>query len=265
MKQNSDLKAFYESIYQVGETKYFSKFENGSNKSENEEIVLKHLGDLNNKKVLDIGCGTGSLVQKIAEAGAAHVIGIDYSETAIKTAQSTHHHPNAQYRFVDFTTWNEPMDIIISCGTFEHLDDPQEMMNKISSLLNPGGTMILTCPHFYNIRGIIWITLQKLLNIPMSLTDVHSISPADMVRWSKNCNLELDIIESFDYARGNSQWMIEDLKKRLTNALKDANYPNDKVDLLLNWLNDYVKYNESSTDPNHLDGATCLYKFVKNN
>jgi 2-polyprenyl-3-methyl-5-hydroxy-6-metoxy-1,4-benzoquinol methylase len=263
MKKNNDLKSYYESIYQKGEATYFSKFENGNNKSENEEIVLKHLGDLKGKRVLDVGCGTGSLVHKIADAGALKSIGIDYSETAIKTANEMHPHPNVKYLSMDFNLWMEPVDIIICCGTFEHLDNPQEMMNKMNSLLSPGGTIILTCPHFYNIRGIIWITLQKLLDVPMSLTDVHSISPADMIRWSKNCNLVLDSIESFDFERGNGQWMIDDLKKRLTNALRDAKLPNEKVEDMLIWLNDYVSYIENTGTMNNFEGATCLYKFLR--
>jgi 2-polyprenyl-3-methyl-5-hydroxy-6-metoxy-1,4-benzoquinol methylase len=263
MKKNKDLQAFYEAVYQKGETNYFSKFQEGNNKSETDEIVIKNLGDVSGKTILDFGCGTGALVRKISELGPLWIKGIDYSETAIKQAKETNSNELTSFEVFDFNTWTQKVDVIISCGTFEHMDAPSEIMVKMASLLNPGGKLILTCPHFYNIRGIIWITLQKLLDFPMSLTDVYSISPSDMAKWAKNAGIVLSQIESFDYERGNGKWLIEDMKKRLTNALRDANLPYNKVDEMLDWVKDLIYYNEEIKAGITLEGATCLYLFEK--
>jgi 2-polyprenyl-3-methyl-5-hydroxy-6-metoxy-1,4-benzoquinol methylase len=263
MKTNKKLKDFYEAIYQKGEISYFSKFENGKNRSENDDTVLKNIGDLNGKTVLDVGCGTGALISQIAQRGVSKAYGIDYSDAAIQSAKNNYQHQQLSFSVFDFDNWIDPVDVIVSCGTFEHMDDPGKMMKKMSNLLKPNGVLILTCPHFYNIRGIIWITLQKLLNVPMSLTDVHSISPADMKRWSETSALKLTHIEAYDYERSNGDWMIVDLKKRLTNALRDAQLPNEKVDDLLSWLEDFVIYIKNFNEKILLEGANCLYKFVK--
>jgi 2-polyprenyl-3-methyl-5-hydroxy-6-metoxy-1,4-benzoquinol methylase len=263
MKTNKSLKYFYESIYQKGEKTYFSKFESGVNKSDNDEVVLKNITEIEGKSVLDIGCGTGGLIHEIAKKGASHAYGIDYSKSAIKTAMGKYQLNNCTYSNMDFNNWKESIDIIISCGTFEHMDEPWEMMRKVSNLLKQEGELILTCPHFYNIRGLVWITLQKLLNVPMSLTDVHSISPADMAKWAKDAGLKIVAVESYDYERANGQWMLKDMKKRLTNALRDANLTIDKVDEMLAWLENLIEF--SHNDPNgiKMEGANCLYKFVK--
>ncbi|MEQ6123447.1 class I SAM-dependent methyltransferase [Pseudotenacibaculum sp. MALMAid0570] len=262
MKTNQDLKSFYEAIYQKGEQSYFSKFENGANKSENDDIVMKNLSDVKGKTVLDIGCGTGELIYRIAKQGVSEAYGIDYSESAIKTAKEKPVVNNCHFSTTDFNDWDQPVDLIISCGTFEHMDEPWTMMKKVSNLLQTGGELILTCPHFYNFRGIVWISLQKLLGVPMSLTDVHSISPADMMKWGKEAGLNLEVVESYDYERANGKWMIQDMKKRLTNALRDAELANDNVDSLLNWFEDLIIYNNDNRIT--MDGANCLYKFVKN-
>ncbi len=263
MKTNQDLKSFYESIYQKGETTYFSKFENGANRSAHDEFVLKNLTEIEGKSVLDIGCGTGGLIHKIALKGASHAYGIDYSKSAIETAKEKHHSDNCTYSSLDFNDWKKSVDIIISCGTFEHMDEPWAMMKKVSDLMKPEGELILTCPHFYNIRGLIWISLQKLLDVPMSLTDIHSISPADMAKWGKDAGLRIVAIESYDYERANGSWMLEDMKKRLTNALRDASLPNHKVDELLTWLKDLLEFNHNNPNGIKMEGANCLYKFVK--
>lgn len=263
MKKNKDLQAFYEAIYRTGETKYFSKFQEGNNRSETDEVVLKNIGDVSGKTILDVGCGTGALVRKISELGPLWIKGIDYSETAIRDAVETNSNELAFFEVCDFNTWNEKVDVIISCGTFEHMDAPSEFMVKMASLLTPSGKLILTCPHFYNIRGIIWITLQKLLDVPMSLTDVHSISPSDMAKWARDAGLVLSRIESFDYERGNGKWLIEDMKKRLSNALRDAKLSFNKVDEVLTWVNDLIDYNEATQAGMRLEGATCLNLFEK--
>ena len=82
MKTNVDLQARYETIYKRGEERHFSKFVAGQNVSEAEAAVLA-LGDWRGKSVLDIGCGTGSLVRKIRAAGATRVVGVDYSAEAM--------------------------------------------------------------------------------------------------------------------------------------------------------------------------------------
>ena len=47
-----------------------------------------------NKKVLDVGCGTGLFAHSVAKAGAKNVLGIDFSLEAINLAKETHKHKN---------------------------------------------------------------------------------------------------------------------------------------------------------------------------
>jgi 2-polyprenyl-3-methyl-5-hydroxy-6-metoxy-1,4-benzoquinol methylase len=260
-KTNQNLKTFYEIVYAKGEETYFSKFSNGENKSETEDVVLKYLGSIEGKDIIDVGCGTGSLISKIAQFGPHKAWGLDYSDTAIEIAKQKYKAPNLEFSNEDFMNWILPVDIIISCGTFEHMDDPLSIMKKMANCLKPEGKIILTCPHFYNIRGIVWVALQKLLNVPMSLTDVHSISPADMFRWASLAGLKLSIIESFDYNRGNGEWMIRDMQDRLVKALRDAKLDTANVHSLIEWMKDLVIYSESNSQRIQLEGATCLYSF----
>jgi 2-polyprenyl-6-hydroxyphenyl methylase/3-demethylubiquinone-9 3-methyltransferase len=260
-KTNINLKAFYENVYAKGEETYFSKFSDGKNKSETEDVVLKYMGSIVGKDIIDVGCGTGSLISKIAQLGPHKAWGIDYSENAIEIAKQKYNAQNLEFSNEDFMNWSLPVDIIISCGTFEHMDDPLSIMKKMANSLKPGGKIFLTCPHFYNIRGIVWVALQKLLNVPMSLTDVHSISPSDMLRWANIAGLKVSIIESFDYNRGNGEWMIRDMQDRLSKALRDAKLDTSNVQSLIEWLKDLVFYSETVNKSIKLEGATCLYSF----
>jgi len=49
--------------------------------------LVEILGDLENKRVLDVGCGTGLLAEVATKAKAADVVGIDISRAMIDTAR----------------------------------------------------------------------------------------------------------------------------------------------------------------------------------
>jgi 2-polyprenyl-3-methyl-5-hydroxy-6-metoxy-1,4-benzoquinol methylase len=254
---NENLKQFYNKIYSQGETSFFSKYVDGKNVSENDAMVLK-AADWQGKTVLDAGCGTGRTAYLIANAGAKQVVGIDFSEEAIKVARRSFTANNLSYRCMELHNWKDNVDVIVSCGTLEHTDRPWNTLATMDKLLPPGGEIIITCPCFLNIRGFIWLALQILLNVPMSLTDVHFISPFDIEEWLKGTRLKLEHVMTFDYSKGNGSLMLTDLRKRLANALKDANLNNEKVGAFIDWLEKVVNYREESGAAT-LDGTTALY------
>jgi 2-polyprenyl-3-methyl-5-hydroxy-6-metoxy-1,4-benzoquinol methylase len=260
---NQHLRQFYENIYLAGEENYFSKFKDGKSLSQNDEMVLKTANWVG-KTVLDVGCGTGDTVALIALAGAKFVTGIDYAPEAIAKARRKHHQlPNVEFKAMALDEWSDGIDIIISCGTIEHMDKPWEAIQKMAELLPAGGEIVLTCPHFINIRGFIWMTLYKLFKVPMSLTDVHFIAPFDLQNWIKNTSLELVYFGSFDNDEANGEKMLTDMRKRLTNALRDANMDNSKVDDLISWLDSLVVFQKMTGRNLGLEGRNALYHLKK--
>ena len=76
--KNKDLKKVYDNVFASGENNFWS-FE----PIEIHEQVLS-LPIYKDKKVLDVGCGSGDVAIGISELGAKSVLGIDYSDEAIK-------------------------------------------------------------------------------------------------------------------------------------------------------------------------------------
>ncbi len=70
--------------------------------------LLKLLGNVSGKSVLDAGCGNGHLTKKIAELGA-HVTAFDISLDQLKLAAQNNYHPRITYFRRDLTKlWMEP-------------------------------------------------------------------------------------------------------------------------------------------------------------
>lgn len=260
---NRKLKKDYEEIYIRDETMYFSKFIDGVDISDTNKVVLENLEDLVGKVVIDLGCGEGILLNQIVGMGCARAIGVDYSIAAIENARKRFVVHNLEFFCDDILNLDFRADIIISNGTLEHMDDPLGTLEKCASLLNDGGLIYLTCPHFYNLRGIIWITLQKLFDVPMSLTDIHSITPLDIERWSRFLGLEIVKTQSYDFHRATGTILLNDLRKRLNNALADAKMDNSKVDKLLEFCADFILYQESFENQIQLEGQNMLYVLRK--
>jgi SAM-dependent methyltransferase len=235
VRKNKDLKKVYDNVFANGENNFWS-FE----PIEIHEQVLS-LPIYKDKKVLDVGCGSGDVAIGISELGAKSVLGIDYSDEAIKLAIEKNNRDNVIFEVSDYENINETYDVITLVGVLEHIENPFDAVKKLHLLLNEDGKLVFECPTHQNIRGYIWMTLQILFDVPMSLTDINFFSPFDFQEFADNLNMSLEW-RTFDFSRGNGERMVVDLEKRLVNALRDAKLDNLKVPKLIEWLKKSTQY-----------------------
>jgi 2-polyprenyl-3-methyl-5-hydroxy-6-metoxy-1,4-benzoquinol methylase len=95
-------------------------------------------------KSLEIGCGTGYLIAAIAEKNS------DVEHTAIDMNDYREFKPkNVKFLNKDFENLkvDERFDTVVMIHVLEHLKNPAGMIEKINSLLNKGGQMILMVPN----------------------------------------------------------------------------------------------------------------------
>lgn len=94
------------------------------------------------RKVIDFGCGFGNDTIEIAEHGAASVIGLDIRPEVLAVARNAAVAAGVseQCRFITHTS--ERADVIVSVDCFEHFDDPAGVLQMMSHLLEPGGSVI---------------------------------------------------------------------------------------------------------------------------
>jgi 2-polyprenyl-3-methyl-5-hydroxy-6-metoxy-1,4-benzoquinol methylase len=101
-------------------------------------------------RVLDVGCSTGYLAQRLQERGAT-VIGIELDERAAELARRF-----CEAVYVgDIETMELPFDSqsfdVVLCGDLiEHLREPQGVLARLRPLLRPGGRLVLSTPNIAN-------------------------------------------------------------------------------------------------------------------
>ena len=121
----------------------------------------KRLGskpDFKNKKVLDFGCGHGSLTLDIAALGAQKVIGIDLEINLINFAKKNldQNFPDlkdkVEFELIDLLTTDKFKDIdyIVSKDTFEHSLHLDKILEKFHQILKKDGRMFVGFGPLYN-------------------------------------------------------------------------------------------------------------------
>lgn len=112
--------------------------------------LRRFVPNLKNKRVLDVGCGVGSLSLYCAQHGA-QVTGLDISSRAILIAQqaaqnqSFLHTPIFLEQTVDTTLGT--FDLVICSEVIEHVPNEQQFARHLLACVAPGGTLIVSTPY----------------------------------------------------------------------------------------------------------------------
>ncbi|MDA7449738.1 cyclopropane-fatty-acyl-phospholipid synthase family protein [Candidatus Pelagibacter ubique] len=111
--------------------------------------IIKKLNIKPNQKVLDIGCGWGSLAIDIAKSNNCEVTGITLSENqfnyCVKKAKKLNLENQVTFKLIDYRQLDEKFDRIVSVGMFEHVGRKfyKNFFKKIDNLLNDDGVSLV--------------------------------------------------------------------------------------------------------------------------
>jgi 2-polyprenyl-3-methyl-5-hydroxy-6-metoxy-1,4-benzoquinol methylase len=107
------------------------------------------------KKILEIGCGTGYLANYVARTTRMQFVGSDLCAPFIEEARKLYVLPNLIFENLDFNKAAESVhnkfDYIIGNGILHHLYfNLDNVFTTFTHLLNPGGKIIFMEPNIYN-------------------------------------------------------------------------------------------------------------------
>jgi trans-aconitate 2-methyltransferase len=122
--------------------------------------VLDRLELRGDERVLDAGCGTGRVTERLAERlPAGQVVALDASPAMIAEAR------RRLARFGDRITYlvadlgqplplSEPVDAILSTATFHWVADHAALFRNLAAVLRPGGRLVAQCGGAGNIATV---------------------------------------------------------------------------------------------------------------
>jgi 2-polyprenyl-3-methyl-5-hydroxy-6-metoxy-1,4-benzoquinol methylase len=102
-------------------------------------------------RIVDVGCGSGAMLEKLAAAGFESLFGIDIAPPASSSAA-------IRYVACDLDAPSTPwpaasMDLILSVEVLEHVENIGALLAELARLLAPGGLLLLTTPNVHSIEA----------------------------------------------------------------------------------------------------------------
>jgi len=112
------------------------------------EKVLDYLGNLEGKKIMDIGAGSGYFSVKLAEKGA-HVIAADVDDefqAFLKKRIADNKLENIVLRKIPYDSpnlANSEVDMVLIVNTYHHIENRSDYFAKVKQGLKPDGELVV--------------------------------------------------------------------------------------------------------------------------
>jgi 2-polyprenyl-6-hydroxyphenyl methylase/3-demethylubiquinone-9 3-methyltransferase len=181
------------------------------------DYIARRSRGLEEKHVLDVGCGGGILAEAMATAGAK-VIGIDLSDKALSVARLHQLESGVEvdYRLITAETLaaDQPgsFDIVTCMELLEHVPDPASTIAACATLVKPGGLVVFSTinrnPKAYLFAVIGGEYLLRLL--PRGTHDyARFIKPSELAGFARRAGLEADDLIGMTYNPLNRTYRLE--------------------------------------------------------
>lgn len=128
-------------------------------------------------RVLDVGCGTGSVSEIVADRCAATLTGIEPDPARVALARRRGLDVVEGYLSANFFAEHGRFDAILFVDVLEHLASPGVLLRTVRPGLNPGGRVVVSVPNIAH-----WSVRRRLLAGRFDY-DRFGIMDATHLRW----------------------------------------------------------------------------------
>jgi 2-polyprenyl-3-methyl-5-hydroxy-6-metoxy-1,4-benzoquinol methylase len=139
--------------------------------------VREFLGDRKPKRILDVGCGDGSISIPLLNSGNRLTL-LDVSENMLSRAMSQvdpalrQNVEAVHQEFLLAPLESGAYDLITCIGVLAHVTSPDLVISRLISLLQPGGLLILECTDSENFTNQLNVWIDRIRR-PFRTSDTY--------------------------------------------------------------------------------------------
>ena len=155
--------------------------------------VLPHLSPLNNRLVLDVGCGNGYHCLRMIGEGARRVIGIDPSPRFVHQFYALKHYlgdiaADVLPLGIEQVPKNlRAFDTVFSMGVFYHRRSPMDHLRELKDCLRQGGELVLETLVVEGPEGYALVPEGRYAKMPNVW---YLPSPTTLLSWLRKCGFK---------------------------------------------------------------------------
>lgn len=171
------------------------------------DYIMKKSDGLENKRILDVGCGGGILTESMAKNNA-NVTGLDMSADALAIAREHAKSEQLTINYIQQTVeahakeCAEQYDIVTCMELLEHVPDPESVIASCIKLVKPQGHLFFSTINrnvkawFMLIVGAEYITKM----VPKGTHDAKKfLRPSELIKWIETNNAQAKHIAGLKY------------------------------------------------------------------
>lgn len=143
--------SFYDESYFNSKTNNKTGYKNylwdENNHRNNAKRLLRMVSrriNLKEKRILDIGCAYGFLLDEAKKLQVSESVGVDVSRQACEYAKTVLHLDVYNCELIECKFESEYFDVVFLVGTLEHLMDPVGVLKEIGRVLKHHGMLVIT-------------------------------------------------------------------------------------------------------------------------
>lgn len=168
---------------------------------------IKTKCELNNSKVIDVGCGGGILSEALAKNNAK-ITGIDMGEMPLNIARlhALEEGLNIDYQQVTAEQKAQQsaaeFDIVTCMEMLEHVPDPVSVIRACAQLVKPGGDVFFSTLNRHPKAYLLAVVgAEYIMNmLPKGTHDYRRfIRPSEMASWCRQAGLEISHVTGLSY------------------------------------------------------------------
>jgi 2-polyprenyl-6-hydroxyphenyl methylase/3-demethylubiquinone-9 3-methyltransferase len=169
--------------------------------------ILDHVGTLDGKSVLDVGCGGGILAESLAKSGGS-VTGIDLAHKSLQVAKLHGLESGVKVNYEAISAEDiaarQPasFDVVTCMEMLEHVPDPASIVRACATLVKPGGWVFFSTLN-RNPKSFLFAIVGAEYVLRMLPKGTHNyenfIKPSELLASTRHAGLDAIQLTGLEY------------------------------------------------------------------